>query len=197
MVVAADLAAAVDGDGDGGGGVLTSDGVASEGKTTQSDSGGGKDTHHGRFADPACRPPRRPTSAAPRSCLPPRPSSSSSPPLAPLLVLALQRVACVLLAMRLRGWLPKTSRTHASGLRKRIGYSASRETTWEDPFGNDPNDPFACARAMECQRALWVSYPIIGFGCACAIVIFLSRSVFTESAKCMPRAQTQAFEITR
>ena len=67
----------------------------------------------------------------------------------------------------------------------------------EDPFGNDPNDPFACARAMECQRALWVSYPIIGFGCACAIVIFLSRSVFTESAKCMPRAQTQAFEITR
>ncbi len=58
---AADLAAAVDGDGDGGGGVLTSDGVASEGKTTQSDSGGGKDTHHGRFADPACRPPRRPT----------------------------------------------------------------------------------------------------------------------------------------
>ena len=95
------------------------------------------------------------------------------------------------------GCLPKTSRTHAFGLRKRIGYSASRETTWEDPFGNDPNDPFACARAMECQRALWVSYPIIGFGCACAIVIFLSRSVFTESAKCMPRAQTQAFEITR
>ena len=82
-------------------------------------------------------------------------------------------------------------------MRKCIGYSASRETTWEDPFGNDPNDPFACARAMECQRALWVSYPIIGFGCACAIVIFLSRSVFTESAKCMPRAQTQAFEITR
>eukprot|EP01048_Picozoa_sp_COSAG05_P007688 COSAG05_NODE_549_length_8747_cov_8.305851_4_plen_236_part_00 len=61
------------------------------------------------------------------------------------------------------------------GMRKCIGYSASRETTWEDPFGNAPNDPFACARAMECQRALWVCYPIIGFGCACSIVIFLGR----------------------
>ena len=60
------------------------------------------------------------------------------------------------------GWLPKTSRTHAFGMRKSIGYSASRETTWEDPFGNDPNDPFACARAMECRKsalhAVWV-YP--------------------------------------
>ena len=193
---AADLAAAVDGDGDGGGGVLTSDGVASEGKTTQSDSGGGKDTHHGKFVDPACTPPRHPTPAASRPCLPPRPPSSSSPPLARVLVLALQRVACgVLLAMA--RWLPKASRTNAFGLRKCIGYSASLETTLQDPFGNAPNDPFACARAMECQRALWVSYPIIGFGCACANVIFLSRSVFTESAKCMPRAQTQAFEITR